>query len=605
MRLGWLCLLLAGCTGSIGDRMPLDDDPPLVPPPVDDPPLTCGALEAPRHRLVHLSRAEYERTVSDLLGVATSLTATFPEDDAVVGFSAPVNVDATLARNYWQAAEEAASIAASRFDVLVPCDLAGEGCVDRFVSEFGLRVFRRPLGETEIADYVALYEETVADGDDATTSLTAVVHAMLASPSFLYRVEIPPDGSVRALDDYEIASRLSYFLWGTMPDEPLFDAAARGALADPAARATEVDRMLADERARDGLAEFVDEWLQLSHLDHFTFAEGVVPGVVTEEQQAALRTRMREQASAFVERVFFDGAHTFEELMTSRTYAADDTLAPILGIAPPGGEVDVELADRAGLLTLPATLAAHGGSFSGGTSPIKRGVWLLDRILCLPHPPPLPQLPDYCSASCEGGCAEGTACEDGLCVAVSATTCGDDADCNLTGGMLGSCHSSGRCIPNPAFCIPRRQADQTTRQWWDSFGGGCHGCHAQINGIGYGLESYDGVGRYRETERTSEGDEPIDDSGEVLGAPEGRNGPFVGAHGLVDKMIESELGQECFSRSWFVHAFGQLPDGHTGAECTARAIDTAFRESGYDLRALVRAIALSDGFAHTAPTEEP
>jgi hypothetical protein len=603
MRLGAVCLLLHGCHGAIGDSAPIDGPAAWEPPPVGEP-LVCDGIDAPRHRLVHLSRAEYERTLSDLLGVETALTTGFPDDDTVVGFSAPVSVDRTLAQNYWRAAGEAAAIAASRLDVLVPCELDAEGCADRFVAEFGLRAFRRPLAEDEVADYVALYRETVGDGNDAATGFTTVVQAMLASPNYLYRVELPPDGiEVRALDDYEIASRLSYFLWGTMPDERLFDAASRGVLRDRDARAAEVDRMLGDERAREGLAEFADEWLELSKLDHFTFAEGVVPGVETEEQRAALRTRMREQAAAFVERVFFDGG-TFDELLTSNTYAADDTLAPILGIAPPGTSRDVALADRAGLLTLPAMLAAHGGSFSGGTSPIKRGVWLLDRILCLPHPPPLPQLPDYCSAPCDGTCTEGFACEAGLCVASSADSCASDADCNPSGGTLSACHSSGRCIPNPAFCIPPRRDDQTTREWWDSFGGSCHGCHTQINGIGYGLESYDGVGRHRETERTAEGDEPIDDSGQILGDPEGRDGPFEGARGLAERMVETGIGQECLSRSWFVHAFGQVPDGHRGAMCTAQEIEEAFEASGYDLRALVRAIALSDGFVHSAPTEE-
>src|SRR5262249_27202939 len=154
----------------------------------------------------------------------------------------------------------------------------------------------------------------------------------------------------------------------------------------------------------------------------------------------------------------------------------------------------------------------------GGTSPIHRGIWLLDRVLCLPRPQPLDQLPPQCPSSCDGehACATGTVCSGGVCISEDARVCATNADCP----QFYLCGGEGRCVPGPRTCIPARRPDQTPREYFDSFGHNpqnpsapslCHSCHQIINGIGYSLEHFDGIGRFRSSETTSEGDEPIDD----------------------------------------------------------------------------------------------
>src|SRR5690606_16871053 len=208
-----------------------------------------------------LSHAQYKNTIQDLLGVDDDLTQAFaPDAQNGFGFETSVDlfVDGRLGPQYRAAAEAlAARVASSNalLDRLLPCDYSDASCASGFVADFGARAFRRPLTRTELDGFMALFDQgsdLIGSGDDFKDGVALVIEAMLQSPQFLYRTELSddpsPDGSI-PLDDYEIASRLSYFIYNSMPDDELFAAAAAGDLSSAAAARSQVDRMLRSERA--------------------------------------------------------------------------------------------------------------------------------------------------------------------------------------------------------------------------------------------------------------------------------------------------------------------------------------------------------------------
>ena len=217
---------------------------------------------------------------------------------------------------------------------------------------------------------------------------SSTIQALLASPAFLYRTEFgsaaaSPESSV--LTGYETASRLSYFLWSTMPDEALFAAAEQGKLADPADIEAEVRRMLAHEKARAGMLNFHREWLKLEAVDK----------VLKKPEDAydqALAAELKESVDRFVWETLFVRPGSARELMTAASFPATPRIAQLLGAAPgaPGSWTwtPANATQRAGILTHPAFLSSHG--YAKYPSPVLRGVYVLDRILCCPPRPPPP-----------------------------------------------------------------------------------------------------------------------------------------------------------------------------------------------------------------------
>src|SRR5688500_12981888 len=227
-----------------------------------DPAAGCEAPTVGASPLRRLTRLEYDNTLRDLLGVTSQLAhERLGEDEQTAGFQANgvAPISATTLDVYVDIAEEVAPLANDQLARFVDCDLAEDGCAEAFVESLGRQAFRRPLTEVEITDYTALYASSLA-GYDVDTAVSLVVQAMLLSPAFLYHIEPLPDSAeeidVVALGEYELASRLSYFLWASMPDEALFDAAAAGSLSEGAELEAQVRRMLADDKAADAIASY-------------------------------------------------------------------------------------------------------------------------------------------------------------------------------------------------------------------------------------------------------------------------------------------------------------------------------------------------------------
>lgn len=346
-------------------------------------PADCSLQTPAPRRLWRLTATQYDNTLKDLLGIDSSYGAGFPADDVGVGFGNAADallMSPLLADKLQSAAEDSASsVELSR---IAPCASAGadDNCLQELVTRFGLRAFRRPLQAAEVETYFMLGK----GAGNFESGARLVVSAMLQSPHFLYRSELgqpsPSAQGVFQLDDYEIASELSYLLWQTMPDDPLFQAAERGELRDPSTRQAHVDRMLESERARPVVRKFVFDWLGLS-----TIMTVPKDTVTFPELTAEVRAGMVEEAERFVDAVMFgtDAQHdgSVRALLNADATMWGDKLASFYGASPEG---------RRGILTLGGMLLTH--SRSNDSSPIHRGKVVREKLLCQPLPPPPPGL---------------------------------------------------------------------------------------------------------------------------------------------------------------------------------------------------------------------
>jgi hypothetical protein len=407
---------------------------------------------------------------------------------------------------------------------LLTCQAGTPGCDRTFVTSFGQRAFRRPLAETEITRYLALFAPAVTGGS-FDQGMQLAIAAMLASPNFLYRSEAgekAADGSYK-LTGYEVATALSYFLWSTTPDDQLLDAARTGALDRPEGVQAQAQRLLADKRSRPAVNNFFGEWLGTSGFK-FTNKDTAIYPAFTD----AVRKGMIAEADAFVSAVVFDGNGTFKDLFTADYVFANDALSTFYGLPPltgpdlrrvPAGDA------RGGLLTLGALLGTH--AHPNESSPVRRGVFVRQRLLCQSLPPPPQNL---------------NIMPPGL-------------DARLTTRERFGKHSS-----DPA----------------------CSSCHQYIDAVGFGFERYDGVGAYR----SQEGGRPIDDSGqlrsiEMLGADS--NTPFGGPRQLGALLAASPNAQACLPRQLFRYVRG----GENSADaCAIKKLQAAF-SGGETLRQLL------------------
>ena len=536
-----------GCTGLIGD--PEGDDVPSVgrrgaqPPTPREARCAGDVEEAGRAPVRRLTRSQYDRTVRDLLGDDSQPSRGFAVDESQGVFysNARSPVGALIATQYMEAAERLAADAAERVTSLVPCDPAADGeetCIARVVDELGARAFRRPVRADERARLLALYELAreelaLSHGGGVRVVLTAV----LQSPAFLYHVEetdpVGAGATVAPLTSWALASKLSYFLWGTMPDAELAAAAAAGELATDAEVAGQVERMMGDPRAREGMRDFVAQWLGLEMLQSVSKDRALVADF------DGLRGALREETEAFFEHVLWESDATLATFLTASFTVIGPDVALLYGDDIVGGvepavsgtRVELHPMRRAGVLTHPALLAAT--AHFDQTSPVHRGLLVRSRLLCQHTPPPPPDV-----------------------VAVPPS-------------------------PEPGVTTRERYAQHATDPY-------CESCHRLMDPIGLGFESYDPVGRWQNADQG----EPIDATGELVMSD--IDGSFDGAVELAHRLAESAQVAECTVHQMLVFGLGrELEDADA---CSAHRVSERFVESGGDLRELVRSLALSDSF---------
>lgn len=494
--------------------------------------------------LQRLSATQARNTLRDLFGVPELEITYADETDPITELGVRQlrsTADAVLAvRDAWA-------------DDVFGCDTAGEpddACAESFIRRFGTRTFRRPITDSEVDALLSVYE-SAAYGEQLSfaDSLDVVLSTMLQSPSFVYVFEdgAPLDdaqGVVLELDGYTLASRLSYFLWNTMPDDALFDAAEAGELSTPAGLEQQVERMLESPRAQDRLRSLVTKWL---HIDgaglRLVLEEAIKEPDLYPEFSPALLAAMRVEVNALVDRALSSGESGFDELLMSREAYVNASLAELYGVQGPADDdswawVTLPSEERAGILTRGAFLAVHAGQRV--QSPIARGVYVLEEVMCadLGEPPPT---------------ANDTPIEPGM----------DDPEGPLTVREL----------------VEVRTMDNPT----------CVACHALINPTGYLFEHYDALGRWRATEVHS--GLQVDAEGELtLGDV---SGPMADAVKLSESLVDSGDARACFAKRWAQTAL----DAETFDSCTEEEVVTAFVETG-DVRALLAGIVRSPAFRY-------
>lgn len=493
--------------------------------------------EAPLRRLTHW---EYDNTIHDLLGDDARHGDGFPTETSAVGFDNAVSgqaVGAMLAEDYMRAAEAISAAAVDDLAALLPCAPAALGedaCAEQFIDTLGPQAYRRPLTEAQRARLWGVYTAARADyGFSEAIALTLQV--ILQSPYFLYRVELgmpdPAQDDVVPLDDWEIASRLSYLLWGSMPDDALFDAAAAGVLTDPEQIAIQAERMLNDPRAREAVIEFHRQWLRLRDIDTLNRDATLYP-----ELDDELKISMKSEIEAFVEHVVFDAEGDLGTLLGAGYGFPDDRLAEIYGVADPGSLLPTKTAlpedERAGLLTQAGILALTAKPDQ--SSPVQRGAFVRERLLCqtLPEPPP----------------------------GVDTTP------------------------PEVDPSLPTRQ-----RYEQHAVDPECAQCHDLIDPIGFGLEHYDAIGRFR----AEDGGGPVDARG-TIAALAGEDLEFEGAIELSALLADRQEVRACFVQQWFTYAHGRAPEALD--ECSTEQLRTAFVDNGQDIRQLLVALTQTAAF---------
>lgn len=364
----------------------------------DDPQVEAGECGAPGRVTLHrLNRTEYNNTVRDLLGVQLRPADDFPQDDLGGGYDniaevltiAPMLVEKydEAAANLAAAALEPGSAARSRLITCDPRSMGDRECARQVLERFLPRAWRRPVTDAEIERVLGLFDLPLQEGEGFDEGMKLALHAILVSPEFIFRVEKDPEPGqkFRKLDGYEIASRLSYFLWSTMPDDELFHAAATGRLDTPEGLEAEVDRMLRHEKAKALVENFAGQWLTVRAIERATPDPTVAP-----EWDEELREAMKRETQLVFEEILRENRNLLDLLDADFTYL-NERLArhyDVDGVVGPEFQRLPSPEGRAGILT-------HAGflTFTSNptrTSPVKRGLWVLSQLLCEEPPAPPP-----------------------------------------------------------------------------------------------------------------------------------------------------------------------------------------------------------------------
>src|SRR5262245_31991987 len=425
-------------------------------------PNAAGPMPARR-----LTSREYLNTIRDLLNDTTLKLDDVPgeADDLsnnAFPFRQPAAIGTLDAVNLQGAAETLAKNMSTKLSTILPCTPASAsaeaGCASQFITTFGAKAYRRPLTPTETTSLTTLYQTgrtTLAL--DFNGAIGLLLEAMLQAPGFVYHWEMDPgpairDGAVVQLGIYQVANRLSYSLWGSMPDTTLFSAAADGQLLTANGVQTQVQRMLADSKAQSFVADFITDWLDVNVIASRP-KDARLYAMWNQDLASAMETEFRSFGTTAVL-----GTGLFADLLTGNKSSVNQALATVYGLSGVTGTtpkaVTLDASQRAGILTLAGFLAVTGAS--DGSSPVRRGHAIYTRLLCgiVPDPPanvPPPQPPTP----------------------------------GLTTRQRFEMHDTNPCAGS---------------------------CLATMDPIGFGFEHYDGIGQWRTTDQTL----PVDSNGAIM-----------------------------------------------------------------------------------------
>jgi hypothetical protein len=492
--------------------------------------------------LRRLNRTEYANTLRDLTGTTTDYGKNFPPENLSFGFDnigealtvQPLNIEL-----YEQSAEVVinelfARPATDPFRArFLTCDAAsGRACMSTVLVAFAQYAYRRLVTEAEITGLLEIAQDFVTTGGTADDGLKLALKGVLLSPHFLYRVELDPDPTSKEphrLGAFELASRLSYYLWSTMPDQPLLAEAQQGTLTSDTNLSAQIERMLLDPRSQALVSNFAGQWLNIRRIDQVKPDYTTFPAFDDE-----LRAAMHTESDLFFNELLTMARPVSELLSGTFTYV-NAKLAAHYGMqAPPGDgfvRVDLTGTPRVGILTQGSFLTLTSNPTR--TSPVKRGKWVLDQLLCSPPPPPPPGV-----------------------------------DTSL--GDVGATTS----------LRARLEAHRAKEP--------CKSCHAVMDPIGLSFENFDGVGTYRTADQFG----PIDATGTL--PTDNGDISFQGASQLVPVLAQDARVAKCAAEKVLTYAIGR---GYSLAdEGTIQAVLTSADATNQGLRGLFAAVASSESF---------
>lgn len=502
----------------------------------------------PGVKIIHrLNRLEYNNSVRDLLGVSLRPADDFPADGSGGGgfdnHAAALFLPPILFEKYLAAAHAVASQApANRVALVSPGFFVSPRTAARLsLAHHAFRAFRGPVSEEELDRLLLVYDTARSDGADWEQGLRTALQAILVSPRFLYRIEHDaPTPEPHPINNFELATRLSYFLWASTPDDTLLELARQGTLRHPEILTAQVQRLLLDPKAEAFARDFVTQWLGIRRL-----ATGTAPDRRRyPDYTPALRDAMIEEPVRFFLGLLRDDRSLLDLLHSDYTYANPE-LAKVYDIEPPPDpgwhRVTLTNPNRGGVLTMPAVLTVT--SFPQRTSPVLRGKWILEDLLGAPTPPPPPNA---------GGLPP------------------DDQ-------------------PREGLTFRQRLEQHRSKPE-------CAACHARMDPLGFGLENFDAMGRWR----SHLGDLPVDASGQL---PSGES--FQGPAELKQLLLarQDEFLRH-LSEKMLAYALGRGLEYYDVP--TIRQLSQNLRDHGQRATVLIQSIVASYPFQYRRnPSADP
>ncbi|MDP9170253.1 MAG: DUF1592 domain-containing protein, partial [Acidobacteriota bacterium] len=418
---------------------------------------------------------------------------------------------------------------ASRKKILT-CDVkTGQACVEKIVTNLAHHAYRRPVTKTEVAGLMKFVAMAKAQGQSTEQGIQLALEAMLVSPEFLFRTERDPNPTdpekVHRLSDLELATRLSYFLWSSMPDDDLLAAAEAGKLKDAAVLDAQVKRMMTDKKAAAFAENFAGQWLEIRNLDSIKPDPQKFPAWTPELKEA-----MRTETSMFFQHVLSEN-RPISDFIDARYTFLDEQLAMYYGIdgvkGPDFRRVDLTTDQRGGVLAQGSVLAVS--SYPSRTSPTIRGKYILNNILGTPPPPPPPDVPAL-----------------------------DDSKVGAEVSLRKQLEAHRN---NPV----------------------CASCHSKMDVLGFGLENYDAIGKWR----TVDGKFPIDISGTM---PNGK--AFQTAAGMRTILMDSmPQVSRCLIEKIMTYAMGRGMQTYDNR--TIDRINKTLAADGYHFQTLIYKVVRS------------
>jgi hypothetical protein len=493
--------------------------------------------------LRRLTAKQYANSVRDIFKGLVTPSEDFPSATTGIsesGFSTDPDMNTVTqegATNIMEAAEGTAVAVTDKLAQLLPCYPAqqDDACATTFVNEYAKRAYRRPLTSAEQSALLGVFQALKPNGFEV--GIAGAVTAFLQAPQFLYRVEMGAldSGGTRAtLTAYEVASRLSYLLWDTTPDDILLNAAAKGDLDKPEGIRTQADRLLSDARSAAAIVRFYREWTAFE-----VFEPGQKDPKLFPDYDQELVDSMQEQFDRFVVSSTTDA--TLPVLLTRKDVPINARLARFYGVAYSASNTELSPFTSAilpkeqasGLLTLPALLG--GLAHPANTSVTFRGKLIRKKFLCssMGNPPAdaIQRLPEM-----------------------------------------------------PANVTPRQKAEILMKT------PGCGSCHSLMDSIGLGFERFDAVGKYHATGADGKS---VDDRGSIAGGISSGS-DFVGVSDLGEHLANSDEVKSCLVKQWFRFTYSRLE--RDADACALKSMTDSFGKSGLRMRELVLSVVAPPSF---------